>query len=352
MTAPVLVLVGGFLGAGKTTLLLRAAERLQAAGKRVAVVLNDQGGELVDTRIARSAGLAAEEVAGGCFCCRLSEFLACAERLLAAHRPGVIFAEPVGSCTDLAATIFQPIRRFYGDRFRLAPLTVLVEPARAAELLAPTADRNLAYLFEKQIAEADIVCYSKADAGVPLPAIDGVIPRRLSAQTGEGVAEWLDEVLAGNANPGARLLEIDYARYADAEAALGWLNYSADVRLERPLTPAALIGPFLRDLDAELTRAGAAIAHLKIFAEAAGGSLKAGICRNGEQPAVEGALDAPPSLRHRIVVNLRAHAAPETLSAALASTARGLPGRVRVRHHESFQPAAPRPERRVTTENP
>ncbi|HVX67547.1 MAG TPA: GTP-binding protein, partial [Bryobacteraceae bacterium] len=104
---PLLVLVGGFLGAGKTTLLLRAAERLSASGKRVALVMNDQGGELVDTRAARSAGFAAGEVAGGCFCCRLSEFLACSERLLAEHRPEVILAEPVGSCTDLAATIFR-----------------------------------------------------------------------------------------------------------------------------------------------------------------------------------------------------------------------------------------------------
>ncbi|HVX67822.1 MAG TPA: hypothetical protein VHA11_14520, partial [Bryobacteraceae bacterium] len=125
-----------------------------------------------------------------------------------------------------------------------------------------------------------------------------------------------------------------------------------DVRPLRPLTPAALAGPFLRDLDAELTRAGVAIAHLKVFAEAASGSLKAGICRNGERPAVEGALDAVPSLKHRLVVNLRATGAPETLSAAVRSAARRLPGRVRVRHHESFRPAPPQPERRIATEEP
>jgi hypothetical protein len=347
---PLLILVGGFLGAGKTTLLIAAAERLQAASRRVAVILNDQGDELVDTRAVRHAGLAAGEVAGGCFCCRLSEFLACSERLLAEHKPDVILAEPVGSCTDLAATIFRPIRRFYGDRFRLAPLTVLVEPARAAELLAPGADANLAYLFQKQIAEADIVCFSKADGGVPVPALDGVIPRRLSARTGEGVAEWLDEVLNDGTLAGVRPLELDYARYAEAEAALGWLNYRADVGLARALTPAALVGPFLRDLDGELTHAGVRIAHLKVFAEGAGGALKAGICRNGEQPAVEGALDAAPSLKHRLVVNLRAAGAPETLSESVRSAARRLPGRVRVRHHESFRPAPPKPERRIATE--
>jgi hypothetical protein len=91
-----------------------------------------------------------------------------------------------------------------------------------------------------------------------------------------------------------------------------------------------------------------AIAHLKVFVEAAGGWLKASVCRNGEEPAVEGKLDAPPSLSHRLVLNLRAQGAPEALSASVAESARSLPGRVRVKHHESFRPAPPKPERRVT----
>ena len=348
MPTPILVLVGGFLGAGKTTLLLAAAERVRLAGRRVAVILNDQGGELVDTQLARSAGFSAEEVAGGCFCCRLSDFIASADRLLAAAQPDVLFAEPVGSCTDLAATVLQPIRRFYGDRFRLAPLTVLVEPARAAELLAPDAEPNLSYLFRKQIAEADLVCFTKADRPDAVPALDGVIPRRLSARSGEGLAEWLEEVLTDAANPGARLLDIDYARYAEAEAALGWLNWSARLRLEDALTPAYVAGPFLDHLDRRLTEAGVGIAHLKLFADAAGGHLKASICRNGEEPAVEGALDAPPSLVHRLVLILRATGSPEALTAAVAESARTLPGRLRVLHHESFRPAPPKPERRMT----
>ena len=62
--SPHLILVGGFLGAGKTTLLLAAGARLRAAGRRVGVILNDQGGELVDTRLAQAAGFAVEEITG------------------------------------------------------------------------------------------------------------------------------------------------------------------------------------------------------------------------------------------------------------------------------------------------
>jgi G3E family GTPase len=98
---PVVALVGGFLGAGKTTLILKAARILEARGVRVAAVLNDQGDDLVDTALARQSGTPADQVSGGCFCCRFPDLVDALERL-AAHRPDVIFAEAVGSCTDLA----------------------------------------------------------------------------------------------------------------------------------------------------------------------------------------------------------------------------------------------------------
>jgi len=45
-------------------------------------------------------------------------------------------------------------------------------------------------------------------------------------ETGEGVREWLDEILFGSLEPGRTTLDIDYAHYARAEAALAWLNLS------------------------------------------------------------------------------------------------------------------------------
>src|SRR6266542_2541376 len=128
--APVLVLVGGFLGSGKTTLLLNAGRHLRDRGMRVALITNDQGGALVDTQMAAMLGFETEEVVGGCFCCRFSDLIGAAERLLA-HEPDVILAEPVGSCIDISATILHPVKQLYQERFRLAPFTVLVDPRRA-----------------------------------------------------------------------------------------------------------------------------------------------------------------------------------------------------------------------------
>ena len=348
---PTLVLVGGFLGAGKTTLLLRAARLLHDRGMRAAIVTNDQGGALVDTRMATASGIDAGEIAGGCFCCRFADFVAAAQSLLAV-RPDVIFAEPVGSCMDLSATVLQPLKQLHTVKFRLAPFSVLVDPQRAAEFQQPDADPQLSYLFQNQIAEADLVLYNKSDLRTQPPTTSYQPPatpreaRHISALTGEGVSAWLDEVLSGRLCAGGQLLDIDYARYAAAEAALGWLNWEAELRLETALTPASIVGPLLERLDAELTRAGAPIAHLKIFDRAPSGYIRAGICRNGDPPSVEGDLLASPARRHELVVNLRARALPAVLEEAVARATAELPARLRVLRHQCFQPSPPVPEHR------
>ena len=72
---PRIVLVGGFLGAGKTTLLVAASRELDRRGMRSALILNDQGDELVDTGFVSIQGLLAKDVKGGCFCCRFSDLV-------------------------------------------------------------------------------------------------------------------------------------------------------------------------------------------------------------------------------------------------------------------------------------
>lgn len=341
---PILVMVGGYLGAGKTTLMLAAASRLRARGHRVAVLTNDQAGELVDSAFTRAEGFEMDEITGGCFCCRFSDFFAAAERLRESPaQPDVMFAEPVGSCADLAATVLRPLQHFYPERFRIAPLTVLVDPRRAAHLTDPHTE----YLFRSQLAEADLVCLTKADLCDEVPELDGVRARRISTVTGEGIDEWLADVLEFSGPAGQKQLAIDYRRYAEAEASLGWMNWSAELRASRPLTPARVAGPLLDHIDRELTAAGAAIAHAKVFTQAATGWVKAGISENGQEPFVDGRLDASPALRHLIVLNVRAAAAPELLESVVA----GAPfeGRLRVRSKEAFRPAAPRPEHRLPT---
>lgn len=342
---PWVVIVGGFLGSGKTSLILAAARLLEQRGLRCAVILNDQGHELVDTRHADAQGLLAREVTGGCFCCRFSGLMTVIEELRT-RSLDVIFAEPVGSCTDISATVFGPLREEF-DGYRVAPFTVLADPARAEELLSEDADSDLAFLFQNQLQEADLVCMTKADLHPDAPRIPGLEARWLSAKTGDGVQQWLDEILFGSSEAGRATLQIDYARYARAEAALAWLNLSFTLEAAVPASPALVVGPFLEGLDAALTAAGISVVHLKLFDRSPAGWLKAAICANGQQPRVEGNLDASPANRHEVLVNLRAKGDPKQVRQVVEEQLRQLQRTLLEVRLDCFSPAAPKPERRV-----
>uniref|UniRef100_Q01UZ9 Cobalamin synthesis protein, P47K n=1 Tax=Solibacter usitatus (strain Ellin6076) TaxID=234267 RepID=Q01UZ9_SOLUE len=304
---PAIVVVGGFLGAGKTTLILAAARVLQQRGVRAAVILNDQGGELVDTRLVEAHGVAADQVTGGCFCCRFPNLIEAIERV-AAQQPEVIFAEAVGSCTDIAATTLRPLLRDYPGRYRIAPLTVVAHER-------PEND-DLRFLYDHQVAEADIVVGRDVDA-----------------------EEWLAEVLGGKIAAGGRRVPLDYDRYAAAEAALAWFNGRATVRAARPTSPAMLVGPLLDRLAAEVP----GNVHLKLFTQCDAGYLKAALTGNSREPRVEGSLDASPSRMHEILLNVRALASPEELRAIVEREFGVLEGAVTWQEVECFRPAAPVP---------
>jgi hypothetical protein len=343
---PILVLLGGFLGAGKTTLILMAARLLQARGLKAAAILNDQGSELVDTEFVRNSGVDADQVGGGCFCCRFSDLIEAAGRLRE-YAPDVIFAEAVGSCTDISATTLQPLKLNYRHQFQLAPYSVLVDPGRAKELSGDSGS-DLSFLFQKQIDEADLVCFTKSDIYTEFPEMHGVLVRYFSPLTGEGVAAWLDEVLVAHQETGSKILDIDYTRYARAEASLAWLNCTVELALSGALSPSLVVGPLLDDLDAALTAQGFGIAHLKVMDDSPAGYIKASIVKNGQEPSVQGTLDASPALSHYLVLNIRATGEPSVLRETVEAQLSKLPGEIQVRAMQSFSPAPPNPEQRLT----
>jgi hypothetical protein len=343
--SPVLIPLGGFLGAGKTTLILAASRVLSARGLKAAAILNDQGSELVDARRVEETGIDADQVIGGCFCCRFSGLIEAIERVCV-HEPAVIFAEAVGSCTDISATTLRPLRVDYPELVRLAPFSVLVDPERARQLTGRDADANLAFLFRSQMEEADLICVTKSDLYDELPQFDVTPTRYMSPLTGVGVEAWLDEVLAGQIEPGAKTLDIDYQRYARAEASLAWLNCSISVKLNPPLSPANLVGPLVDGLDAALTAAELGIVHLKLIDQSAAGYLKVSLTKNGAEPGVDGTLDASPAAVHELLLNVRATGQPSLLRQVIELQMARIPGELKVRTMQCFSPAAPKPERR------
>ena len=361
------VMIGGFLGAGKTTAVACMGAALTERGLKVGLITNDQSSGLVDTSILRSRGFAVEEIAGGCFCCRFGSLAEAAERLEAAERPDVFLAEPVGSCTDLVATVSYPLRRIYGDRFRVAPLSVLVDPQRARRVLGLAAGRRFSdkvtYVFEKQLEEADLIVINKVDtlAADELNELEAALAARfpeaevlaVSAEHGVGTEAWLDRVLASEAVP-QPTMELDYTTYAEGEALLGWLNLTA--RLAAAAEPVDA-NQLLLDLAAEIqgaaAAAGAEIAHLKATLDAgdASGRLAAlsVTSGDGELDLREALVDGVQS--GELILNLRAEVDPSELQAmalaALEAAAGSRPGcSLTVEHEEHFRPAPPEPTHR------
>ncbi len=277
-----ITMIGGFLGAGKTTTIARLARHYLEAGQRVGIVTNDQAAELVDTQFLRSQGFSVGEVAGACFCCKfdaLAETLGQLDRQIA---PDVILTEPVGSCTDLVATVVEPLRALHGDRYEMGPLAVLLKPEHGQRILtggprvgfSPQAE----YIFLKQLEEADVVAVNKVDrldreAREQLKeALEARFSGKpvlfVSARTGEGFDELLP-VLDCTPARHESMMEVDYERYAAGEAELGWLNAAATA-CGSAFSLDQLTLQLAGELASRLETARMEAAHVKILAESEG----------------------------------------------------------------------------------
>lgn len=270
------VMVGGFLGAGKTTTLGRLAKVYQERGLKVGVVTNDQASDLVDTNSLRAQGLTVGEVAGACFCCNFNELMGTIERLGEAARPDVILAEPVGSCTDLVATVIQPIKRLYDTEFSIAPYAVILKPSHGRKILRGEAGGGFSpkaeYILKKQLEEADLVLVNRADelSEGEAEELETLVKKhhpstpvlRVAAKTGQGF-DSLVEFLDQEGDFGRKVLDIDYDVYAEGEAELGWLNGSVHVAAEEAFPLDELLLGIVVTLQDSLRAAGAEPAHLK-----------------------------------------------------------------------------------------
>src|SRR5689334_9841731 len=185
----------------------------------------------------RSQGFATEEIPGGCFCCRFNSLVEAAQKLTASNKPEVFIAEPVGSCTDLVATVTYPLRRLYGEEFTVAPVSVLVDPIRALRVFGLEAggsfSEKVIYIYNKQIEEADLIVISKSDlldktrSESLRKAIAAKFPGKeimtVSARNNANLEAWFAKLTSGKQAAG-NAMEVDYQIYAEGEALLGWLN--------------------------------------------------------------------------------------------------------------------------------
>lgn len=359
-----LIFIGGFLGAGKTTTLLRLAADLVKSGKRVGILTNDQGQDLVDTELFRASGLETRDVRGGCFCCRLDDFVSQAATLASTSKPDVLLAEPVGSCTDLVATVLRPLRHFHAEDFEIGPLTVLVDPLRARRALSREGNASLSekvsYIYRLQQMEADTIAINKIDLLSPdeLTDVTGLLRTQFPAQrilgfsahTGEGFTDLAALLLAPNVTRLGRSPDIDYDVYAAGEAELAWYDGWFAIEARDPLIIDEALMQLGALLSRRLTTSDLEIAHVKLLVRAGDRTGVLSISRSGAAPELARQAFARAN-SFDLLVNARVAARPDELRAiveeCLHSWVSMLDASVCSGPISSFSPPRPVPTHRI-----
>lgn len=360
---PRFIMVGGFLGAGKTTTVSRLARHYTSLGKKVGIVTNDQTTDLVDTHNLRSQGFDVGEVAGACFCCNFNELTATVERIAAESLPDVILAEPVGSCTDLVATVIRPLTQVYQRPFDIAPYGVILKPSHGARILRGEAKAGFSpkaeYIFRKQLEEADFIILNRIDElsadeiAELLQLLESEIPGRpiirASARTGDGF-DSLTEFLDQTGHFGQRMMELDYDVYAEGEAELGWLNSQVLVSAPNEFELDALLLDIIGRLHRRFLANDAEAAHLKTIGLCDGSYAVANLVSNSTQPELS--LASKTRTREaNVVVNARVATDPKLLEEFVRDEVAAACSAIGATHDvvtlQSFRPGRPVPTHRI-----
>jgi len=342
--------------------LARLARHYAGRGLNVGVVTNDQASDLVDTNTLRAQGFEVGEVAGSCFCCNFDGLMGTIETLGQSRRPDVILAEPVGSCTDLVATVVQPLKRLFEADFSIAPYSVILKPSHGARVLRNESGAGFspkaAYILKKQLEEADAILINRIDELDPreveglVRLVDAQYPGRpilkISARTGAG-CEALLALLDQEGEFGRRVLDIDYDIYADGEAELGWLNASIRVAAKNEFSLDRLLVDVLSRLADILDETGAETAHLKAIGLWEGFFGVANLI--SREHVSELSLPSNCSVREfDLIVNARVATDPAVLGRAVRASVNAATAAVgaeaEFRQTQCFRPGRPTPTHR------
>lgn len=352
-----IAIIGGFLGAGKTTLATKLAIEFKKKGKSVAIITNDQGEVLVDTQFVESKGIDVAEVLRGCFCCNFNDFVRNARMLATASRPEIILAEPVGSCTDLLATVVLPLKALYPKEFEVAPLTVLVDSSSVSDDLMNSYSPG-DYLRRHQIMEAETLVLSKVDlvSDSEIPKLVDLVRKinkdanivPYSAVNGMGFESIVKRIESAEVS-GRCPVDIDYDVYATAEAQLGWYNGSFSFVLDGKIDTYGLAVDVLKAISQHYRSED--IAHVKLLLKTQSNALKVSLVQgNIVVDGIKGSRYG--SGESSLVLNARVISAPEILKDVIRKSVNSSLERIEAKvmnvKDDSFSPMRPNPQYRLS----
>lgn len=348
-------LLSGFLGSGKTTAIQQAAEILIESGTKAGVVTNDQGSKLVDGGLFKNLAIPNREVINGCFCCNYSALDDCIAWLVKTRGTEVIFAESVGSCTDIVATVLKPLLKFRPD----AQVTVSIfADARLLQMILRDGnnsfDETVRYIYRKQLEEAAIVVINKIDLvnDEQLSAIKDIMQEKYGDKIllyqnsidRRDVRQWLKVLNSYHSSDKLQSLNIDYDIYAEGEAKLAWVDQVLEI-YSRENNALQIAERLINKIYSEVAIHQYPIGHLKFLVN---NGIKVSFTSAFDPPAV---LKGNPVASATLLINMRVQTEPAVITKLIEAVIKEAEikslCRIIVSSLSAFQPGYPKPEHRM-----
>ncbi|MCA9135701.1 MAG: cobalamin biosynthesis protein P47K, partial [Planctomycetales bacterium] len=274
-----------------------------------------------------------------------------------------ILAEPVGSCTDLVATIAIPMMEQLGEKFVHSPYAVVLKPSHGAKILSGEGKRGFSekaeYIFRKQLEEAELILINRVDELEDSQQeslrrnVEEQYPGRpvlfISAKTGQNV-DSLYDALAATSSPRGEFMTVDYDVYAEGEAELGWLNATVALSTETGLPIDSVAMQIVDTVRERLISIDAEPAHLKVLCSGADSVAVANLV-SSDTPTMLSVSSGASGKHLSVIVNARVCLDPEslkkTVTDSIADLASKLGVAAEIESMESFRPGRPVPTYRA-----
>ena len=353
-----LILTGGFLGSGKTTAINNACAQLIKENRKVAVITNDQGDQQVDSAYINSFGIPLREVANSCFCCNYTMLDNHIQNLFEEEKPEIIFAESVGSCTDLVSTIAKPFAQFR-PTYEVV-ICVFADASLLFQLLIGKLSfikESLRYIFKKQLEEADILVLNKVDliTSEERAFIDSVIYKEYAGKIilhqnsllEADIKNWLHTMMQFKATSSRKSLDMDYDLYGEGEAQLAWLDKKISIHSFNH-NAIQIAERIAREIHDEILQHRLAIGHLKYFMESKNWKKKLSATMTGND--INSVTSEEPSDYCNMLINARVQTEPsllrELVYGVIQKIMKEFSCKIIIEKSSSFIPAYPRPTHR------
>lgn len=355
-----LYLLSGFLGSGKTTAIQQACLQLMNKGTRAGVITNDQGAQLVDSACIKSIQVPYREVIKGCFCCNYSQLEKGVKSLEKENNPGIVFAESVGSCTDIIATVIKPLQQFHPELEIVlsvfADATILL---KTAESIPFSFDDEVNYIYEKQLEEADVLVVNKADLlddeqlqSLRKNISQKFIHKKIIFQNSlkeTDIQEWLKVLEDFDVAINRNSLEINYNKYGAGEAKLAWLDGELEIFTKEDNAVDIAVS-LINNIYHKIQNRPYPIGHLKFLIQAKDWQRKISFTSSLERGVKQThSLIKFPQVN--LLINARVQALPEILQnicqEAIREPMKDNQADILIKSLTAFQPGYPNPEHRI-----